>query len=357
MKTVLAAAGIAGLLVSTAAAQDMPTAHFKTVGPNNGSSNYEDIHKPFWLEHMPEATNGKVTADSASMSEVGITGPEFFRMVKLGVIDFATVPIGYASGELPEVEAVDIAGVAQSTEEMRQIIEAGRPRLEAMYRERAQVEPLAFWPTGGQIIWCATPLESLADMKGKKVRVYSATMSDMIEAIGAVPVTMAFAEVVPGMQRSVIDCAVTGANTGNLAKWTDVATHVVPFVVGWSVMAIVANQERWDGLDPAVQEAVRSEATSFAEQRGWRIAEDATQHGIWCSVGDERCDPSMGGPRGFNKTDLELVELTDEEKQERLQLIEEIVLPRFAERCGEACTQHFNETVGPILHIEAPQAG
>lgn len=360
MKLLAAATLVAGVAFAAgmdARAQDYPEETFKTIGTNPGTSNLEDVHKPFWQERLPEVTGGKIKGDVASQAEVGFKGPEFFRMIANGVADFATVTFTYASGDVPAVDMVDVAGLIQDTTEMKAALDAARPRLEVLLRERIGVEPLTFWPTGGQVIWCATPIETLSDMEGKKVRVFNSTISDLIEALGAIPVTMPFSEVVPSMQRNVIDCGVTGANSGNLAKWTDVATHLVPVVTGWSVMAMVANLDRWESLPEDAQKVIKKEAEEFAAARGWKIAENATQHGIWCSTGDERCDPKMGGVREFNRTDLELVELTDADRKKIRETVADVVLPRFAERCGEECTSIFNETVGKALDVEAKPAG
>lgn len=352
-KAAVLAAGMVAAVSFGAQAQDYPELKFKTVGTNPGTSNLEDIHKPFWQKHLPELTGGKISGDVASQAEVGFKGPEFFRMIGNGVADFATITLTYASGDVPMVDMVDVAGLLQDTDDMRKAMDAGRPGLEALLRDRVKVEPLAFWPTGGQVIWCAAEINSMDDLKGKKIRVYNATMSDFIQGLGAIPVTMAYSEVVPGMQRRVIDCGVTGANSGNLSKWTDVATHLVPVVTGWSLMAMVANKDRWDGLPADVQTLIKKEAKDFAEARGWDIARDATQHGIWCSTGDERCDPEMGGIRAFHRTNLKLVEITDADRARIKEIMEASVLPHFAGRCGADCTALFNDTVGKALDVQA----
>lgn len=340
-----------------AAAQAYPEIRFKTIGTNPGTSNLEDVHRPFWQEHLPEVSGGKMTGDVASQAEVGFKGPEFLRMIANGVAEFATMTITYASGDVPAVDMIDIAGLAQTTEEMRLTIEAARPDLENLLRDRVGVEPITFWPTGGQVIWCASEVKTLADMQGKKVRVFNATTSDLMQAIGAIPVTMAYSEVVPSMQRNVIDCGVTGANSGNLSKWTDVATHLVPIVTGWSVMAMVANPDRWNALPEEVRVLIKDEAETFAAGRGWEIAANATQHGIWCSTGDDRCDPAMGGIREFHRTDLTLTEITEADQARLREVVAETVLPRFASRCGEECTAIFNRTVGKALNLEVRPAG
>ncbi|MEX2642496.1 MAG: TRAP transporter substrate-binding protein [Acetobacterales bacterium] len=341
------------LIASAASAQTYEAVHLKTIGPNNGSPNYENIHKPLFLERLPKLSDGKITADAISQSEAGIKGPEFFRMAKLGVADIITATATYASGELPMVEGVDLSGLVQDTETLRKVVDAALPAMEEMYLERARVQPLTMWPTGGQGFWCATPLNGIDDMAGKKVRVYSSSMADMVESMGGTPVTMAFAEVVPGLQRKVIDCAVTGLNVGNLAKWADVSTHVYPLIVGWSVMSMAANKNSWERMPEANRKLIHDQAVNWAAETGWTQATEQTQHGVWCSTGDSRCDPDVAAPKKMGRYNLTLVELTPEDDKKRRELLTEIVLPRFAERCGKECTEWFNKNIGPVVGLEA----
>ena len=53
-------------------------------------------------------------------------------------------------------------------------------------------------------------LTGLADLKGRKIRSFSPTLSDFLTAIGSTPVQIAFSEVVPALQRGTADCGVTG---------------------------------------------------------------------------------------------------------------------------------------------------
>jgi hypothetical protein len=251
------------------------------------------------------------------------------------------------------IEAVEVAGLVQDTATLQKVIDAALPELDKMYRIRAQVVPMTFWPTGGQGFWCAVPISSIDDLKGKKIRVFSSSMAEFVEALGAVPVTMSFSEVVTGMQRKVIDCGITGLNTGNLAKWTDVATHQYPMIVGWSVIAMVANKKSWARLDPSVRDLLLKEANGWASPRGWKQATESTQHGIWCSTGDSRCDVNVTSPRKMTLTHLTLVPVTEADNKTRLRLIQEVALPKFAKRCGKACTDWFNDTVGKVVGVTA----
>lgn len=354
MKTTILGTTILALLPALGIASDLPATRLSVIGSPVNSPNWTNILEPFWKETIPQDSGGAITADAVSLTDLGIKGPEMMRMAASGVADIVAGSTTLISGELPQNDGIDIAGLAQDTDTLKAVIDAYRPTLEAEYRETLGVVPLGFWPTGAQVVWCAAEIEDLDSLKGKKVRVFSTTTATLIESLGAVPVTLAFSEVVPAMQRGVIDCALTGANSGNNAKWTDVATHLVPMTVGWGVNFIVANADRWDSLNPEVRSFLQAEIATKLETAGWDMALNATSHGIWCSTGDGRCDPEATAPRNLSRTDLTLVEISDEDAARLRDLVTAEVLPDFRAACGDACFETWLETVGTAVGIEAP---
>ncbi len=355
-RTYLSSAAVACLLPLAAAAQELPATNLSVIGSPVNSPNWTNVLEPFWNETVPEASDNQITADAVSMTDLGAKGPELMRLAASGVADIIAGSTTLISGELPENDAIDLAGLTQDIDTLQAVIEAYRPVLEERYREQLGVVPLGFWPTGAQVLWCATEVGGLDDLAGKKVRVFSTTTSALMSAVGATPVTMSFSEVVPAMQRGVIDCAITGTNSGNNAKWTDVATHLFPITVGWGVNFIVANAETWDGLDPKVQSFLQEQIETELEPAGWEMARVATDQGIWCSVGDDRCVPESTAPRNLTKTDLTLVELTDEDAERLKSLVAEHVMPEFTSACGADCVARWNETVGEVVGIELKPA-
>ncbi|MCE8417923.1 TRAP transporter substrate-binding protein [Rhodovulum sulfidophilum] len=351
------AAALAGLAPLAVQAGDLPATELSVIGSPVNSPNWTNVLQPFWTETVPADSDGRVTAEAVSMTDLGVKGPELMRLAGAGIADIIAGSTTLISGELPENDSIDLAGLAQDIDTLQQVIDAYRPVLEERYRDRLGVVPLGFWPTGAQVLWCAAPVEDLDDLAGKKVRVFSTTTASLTAALDATPVTMAFNEVVPALQRGVIDCAFTGANSGNNAKWTDVTTHLVDLTVGWGVNFIVANSRTWDGLDPAVQAFLRDEIRDRLEPAGWEMARVATRQGIWCSVGDDRCEPEATAPRNLTKTDLTLVELSGEDNERLRRIVAEQVMPEFTRACGADCVARWNETVGQVVDIQLDPAG
>lgn len=343
-KACLAAISVALLASGTASAQDYPKTNLNVQGGWATAGIYQEIEVPFWTERLPSITGGNVTATIASLNEKGLKGPEVFRLMRTGVIDFGTSALGYVAGDDPQNEGPDLAGIALDIETARKVSDAYKATLSKLYMEKYGIRLLMLYPAEAQVFWCNSPIASLADLRGKKVRTGNRTVADFVEAAGGVTVTMPFGEVVTSLQLGVIDCAVTGTFSGNSAGWHEVTTHLYPLTVGWSPFMYAVNAKRWEKLDPSLQTLLTEEFAKL-EDEIWSAGDARTTEGLNCAT---------GGACTFGKPgSMTLVPLAEADSALRAQYVAEVVLPRFAERCGEACIADWNQTIGSLIGIEA----
>ena len=306
---------------------------------------FTEFEVPFWTEIIPEKTGNRVSVRLTNLNEMGLKGPEVFRMMRLGLIDFGTSVLGYVAGDHAENGAPDLAGIANSAAEARMAVEAWRPVLNELYATKYQVTPIIFYPAEAQAVYCNTAIGGLADLQGKKVRVFTRSMADFLEAAGATPVTMSFGEVVTALQRGVIDCAVTGALSGNAAKWFEVSTHFFPLPLGWAVFMYGASTKSWEAMDPEIRSIIETELKKL-EDTLWSNGDYRTAQGIACNTGQDSCEKGT-------RADLTLVSLTDADKAKQKEIVESTVIARWAKQCGDACVSRWNETVGKVLGYTA----
>jgi len=332
---------------------DLQQLEIKMLGASLASPPWEIVNE-YWSKTVPEMSGGKITAEVQSTRELGFKGPETVRMLKRGVTNMMDEAIGFFSGDVPENDGLDVAGLAADLETLKKTVNAYEPTLAKVYEERLDAKLLGLWPLAGQVFWCREPIKDLSSLKGKKIRVFTASMADFVEAIGAVPTTIPFGEVVPSLQRNVIDCAVTGTVAGNLAKWTEVTTHIYPLVVGWAVHAVIANKEWWEKIDPVTQAWLNSRVQEMVAI-GWQQARIGTNQGLWCSSGDSRCKLDAIKPKAMSSAKLTVVEVSDADKKKAQKLIAEHALPQFAKRCGKDCSENWNITVGSIFDMKATE--
>jgi TRAP-type C4-dicarboxylate transport system substrate-binding protein len=119
-------------------------------------------------------------------------------------------------------EGSDISGVAQSVAQQREILSAWMPEMQKVMREKFGSMIVSTFAFPQQVFFCRDEISSLADIKGQEVRVQGVSQSDLVKALGGAAVTIPFGEVVPALEKGVVDCGITGTLPGYQAKWPEV---------------------------------------------------------------------------------------------------------------------------------------
>jgi len=343
-----AAAAALGLqLAGAAAAQDLAKAHFKVIGLNSPTVASSVDEVPFWRKTIPEASKGAVTADITPLDQMGIDDKTMLRLLKLGVMDFAGMDISKMAGDDPRFEGCDLAGITLDADKARAACKAWAPVIDRQMQKNWNAKLLAFGGNPPQVFWCRGVLGGLADLKGKKVRVFNNTMRDFLGGVGATAVSMAFAEVVPALNNGVVDCAVTGSLSGNTAGWAEVTKSLYPMSLGWSINAVAVNLNTWKRLDPKVQAFLEKQFAAY-EDKMWETLKKADSQADNCNFNKPPCT------MGKMATTLTLVPVKPDEAATHKKLVEGAVLAGFAKRCGAECAKEWNETVGKVLGLKAP---
>ncbi len=340
------AALVAGAVaVNAAHAQDLKRQTFNAVGTWGNLNNFKKHEGPFWRDVVPKASGGKITAKVQPITEVGLKGFEMTRLLKLGVFDMAFGVIGYVAGEDPVFEGPDLSAVAQDIGTARAIVKAYRPIMAKAFEEVFEAKLMVLYPFPSQMLWCNAEIGKIEDLKGKKIRVYSATLGDFVEGVGGISTTIAFGEVVPALEKKLADCGITGTTPAYNAKWHQVATHAYAMRVGWGISFGAFNLKRWNKLDAATR-AFFTAQFRMLEDRMWKMtgAEDAM--GLSCNTGGE-C--TMGKPGG-----MKLVTPSKADLAKRTEILHSHVLKRWAERCKKKrpnCVKDWNATIGKVMNM------
>lgn len=340
------AAVAAGLVVAApAAAQQLPKTHLKVVGSISTLPPYKDYELPFWTKHLAAKSNGAITADAKGFNEMGLKGPEVLRLMGQGVMEIGATVVAYLAADDPQNEAIDIAGLVTDVATARKITDASKPMYEKLFGTKFGVKLLGFGTYPAQVIYCNAEIKSLADIKGKKVRVAGRSQSELVAALGGTPVTMAFGEVVPAMQNKTVECGITGTLSGNIAKWHEVSTHLFALPVSWGQIAYAVNAKSWQKYDPKVRALIEREIKTL-EKDVWDAAGYHTQQGLDCNAGLDSCKLGTKGK-------LKVVMPSDADKALLRKTIVETMIPKWAARCSAQCVKEFNESIGKVVGVVA----
>lgn len=342
----LAALASAAIVAIPAAAGDLPEVKVKVIGNYSTVRHAAEPEQEFWNEIVPEMSNGKVTADYIHQDLVGTKDFQMLRFIKLGTTQFGVGDISKMAGDDPTFEGCDLAGLALDIGMARKVCNAWKPAMDRVMQEKFNAKLLALGTNPPQVFWCRDDVAGIDDLKGRKIRVFNKTMADFIQAIGGTTISMAFADVVPALQRGVVDCAVTGTTSGNSAGWPEVTTHIYPMYLGWSINFQAVNLDTWNGFAPEVQEFFL-EAFAVLEDNMWATAGQSTEEADNCNTGRDPC--TMG-----TKADMTIVEVSDADREVHKGLMENVVLVEWGKRCGADCAAEWNDTIGQVTGLQIP---
>lgn len=339
---------IAATMVSSLAAGNSAFAaetQLRVVGNFSGNKlHVEEVERPFFTK-LGERDDLNVVYNT--MDAIGVEAADALRMIRSGAFDVMSVQIGMASRDEPFFEGIDLAGVTANLDEQREAIEAFRPKFDARLQERFNAKLMTLWPFGPQMMFCNGDINGVDDLKGKKVRVFTPSMSRLVEGLGATPVTLQFSEVYLALQRGVADCGVTAPSAGNNGKWPEVTDHFVPLPLAYSVQGHFMNLKTWNSLDEKQQQEL-TEAFADLEKQMWDLAYNVNDDAIACNTGQESCQDHQA-------YDMALVELDENSRALVEKITSDAVLPVWGENCNQQypeCAQIWNETVGDVTGFQ-----
>lgn len=123
------------------------------------------------------------------------------------------------------------------------------PQCLAEFRKLNAV-PLSGWTTSPYRLTCRTPVASLADLKGKRVRVTGNGNTNLIKMLGGVPVGANLVEAVGLLQRGGIDCTFGVDYWLKAFGYADFAKYITEYDLGLTGPAIglFLNRKVWSSF-------------------------------------------------------------------------------------------------------------
>ncbi len=218
------------------------------------TSNYLAAIKPF-VDAVNAAAEGKLVINVAFSGALGRNPADQAQLVLDGKADLAFVVAGYTPDIFPDVAVIELpglfSGVTDATKAMSSLVAA---RDLAGFTKFYVVGAFAGEP---ETIHGRVPIETLADLKGKRIRVNDAIEAETLTKLGATPVELPINQIVPAMSKGDIDATTFPANDP-LTEFgiSRIATH--HYLLGLSAvpLALVMNCDKFDALPKPLQDII-----------------------------------------------------------------------------------------------------
>jgi TRAP-type C4-dicarboxylate transport system substrate-binding protein len=216
------------------------------------------------------ATGGKLELTLHSGASL-YKANEIKRAVQTAQVNIGEFIVSGAANENPLFGLDSIPFLATSYAQSKKLDTASRPALEALLA-RQGMKLLFTVPWPAQSLYSRTPVNSLADLKGTKMRAYNPATTRIAELLGAQPVTIQLAELPQGLATGAVHNFLTSSASGVESKLHEQVKHFYA-VAAWLPRNItVVNTRSFEALDKATQDAVLA-AAGRAEASGWALSE------------------------------------------------------------------------------------
>ncbi|MDO5632746.1 MAG: TRAP transporter substrate-binding protein [Paracoccus sp. (in: a-proteobacteria)] len=242
----------------------------------------------------------KEELEALQLGAVQMLAPSLAKFGPLGVQDF---------------EAFDLPYIFDGYDALRKVTDG--PVGEAMLAklEDKGIKGLAYWDNGFKIMSANSPLHSVDDFLGLKMRIQSSKVLEaQMNALGAVPQVMAFSEVYQALQTGVVNGTENPPSNMFTQKMNEVQKHATISNHGYLGYAVIVNKKFWDELPQDVRDGLE------------RAMDESTVYAN--SIAQEENEWAMQSMRDAGTTEFH--EMTDEERAEW----REALLPVHEEMAG-----------------------
>jgi len=290
-----------------------------------------------WLaKELDKRTSGRLKMKpTVTTTELGLKGTEIIRVLKTGVIDFAEVFSSYVAGDFPLVEAPDLPGVSSSYEQSRELYKIWVEKVIAPRENLMGGKILSTLSYNSIYVFTKFPLNSLDDLKGKKIRVFSAAMGNYVANLGMEPVSMPIGEVYVAVQKGIVDAIATGPDQVRGMSMWEIANNIVDLGFSTAGTYIVMSGKTFDKLPADIQKVLIDIGPELT-RLGWDLGAENNQDGM-----------ALAKEKGMH------IVVTKPEWRSRFKEISQTkVLPKWVANVGEEGRVAFNQFLGPAVGFQ-----
>lgn len=220
-----------------------------------------------WVELVEEKTNGRVKVESFHGGQLGSLTTAL-QDIAGGVYD-----VGFISAivsEDTEVYPFAISSLPFAFPDAQTGHNVMNKFFEK-YKDPQEVIYLGIAMADQYVIWSTSPIRTVEDLKGKKVRGASEMQVELIKKYGATPVSIPQEDLYESLQRGTVDAAIYTMTGGANFKLQEAAPYITKLPITSTAMIPAMNKDAFNKLPDDLK-------TLFEEELGPALAQLFTDH-------------------------------------------------------------------------------
>lgn len=230
-----------------------------------GPSLFQNQYYREMCEAITERSEGALEIEFLMLGEHPYSSGEMLSVVRDGLTQMGQGQGLYVTGEEPLMGAVDLAFMMPTLTDAirikdRWLNEVLQDYLEEKWNQRIVTTFLM----PGEAVHAHKILDSFEALKGQKIRVWSKETSELVEVVGAVPVTISYNEVYPALQKGIVDGGLTTCVGAYTDRWWEVVDHITLWNFSFPLDFAVVNMDAFNELPEDLQNLVIDTCSEYS---------------------------------------------------------------------------------------------
>ena len=198
-------------------------------------------------QQVAEETKGALKIKVYPAGELGAGPNQQYRRAVTGVADIAFNLPQYTPAQFRRTVLLHVPGLFAGPEEATRSI---WKNIGTLADDFSEVKLLAFWTNNPSVLFTrSTPVRSLADMRGLKIRIPDPVSAELVKAWGGIPVSLPATETYNAMSTGVVDGVMIDPSAVGSYKLHEVTKFVTMNTPGaLSTFTLIMNRNAWNGL-------------------------------------------------------------------------------------------------------------
>jgi tripartite ATP-independent transporter DctP family solute receptor len=217
-----------------------------------------------FAKDVKEATKGEVEIQVFPSSQLG-NDRDMAEGMKLGTIEMALIGTGALQSLDKKMIIEELPYAWAKRENAYKALDGDLGKVLNDAMKKQGIIGISFWESGYRHITNSVrPINSVADVKGLKLRVPEAEMRiDTFKILGAMPTPMAFSEVFTALQQKVVDGQENPLATIDSSKFNEVQKHLTLSYHIWGSAYLGISEKAWKKLTPEQQKIIMDKAAAW----------------------------------------------------------------------------------------------
>jgi len=217
-----------------------------------------------FAEEVAKATAGRLKITVLAAGELPFKAPDVLRVVSTNQVQMGDVALGFVAGDVPNLNVLQLPFLCTSYDQFERALPAVSRAADEELQKKFGLTVGIHWTMPPQNFWLNRPVARLEDLKNMKVRAWNPEQVEMMKRLNGSALSITSAEVIPALERKVIDGAITSALSANDWKAFEIVRHgyMVNMSMGHQVM--VVNSAELAKLAPDVRNILNAKFREWA---------------------------------------------------------------------------------------------